>query len=104
MPATSRRLIMGKTIVFWALCLALTASAVAQHQHEGMSPTETIDGSKNPELVPDLTAYRLYFLAATSPANAPAEEAGRRWNHIRALGLNFSDSQAIGSALADFRS
>jgi hypothetical protein len=40
------------------------AFALAQHPEHVTAPPDVIDGTKTPNLIPDLTAWRLWLLAA----------------------------------------
>lgn len=64
--------------------------------------TRVIDGQNNPELIPDVMAYRLYFLAVTATDNSP-EETAKETAHLSVLGLNFSDAISVRVALDEFR-
>ncbi len=56
-------------LVLSVFALGTLAQNPVPHQHP-MSPPNLIDGSKNPELVPDSTAYRLYLISVSIPANS----------------------------------
>jgi len=68
-------------------------AAVPQHEHTTHAD-DLIDGSKNPELIPDATAYRLFFVAAS---RAKAQQA-----LLTSVGLGEQDSQGAARVLADF--
>jgi hypothetical protein len=62
--------------IILVLVLSISTPTVCQettepHQHSQQS---VIDGSVNPELIPDLTAYRLYLLSVSRAPNPAAEE------------------------------
>jgi uncharacterized protein YukE len=61
-----------------------------------------IDGKLHPELIPDLQAYRMFFLAAT-PDNGDAKELAKQNAHISKVDVDASDTLALTSALNDFR-
>jgi hypothetical protein len=71
---------------------------------QNIVPTETIDGSKNPELIPDSVAYRLFFIHAALPLNATAPQLRRQRANLAATGLDPIDQLALAAALADFYS
>ncbi len=74
----------------------------AQHQHPA-TPTNTTDGSKHPELVPDSTAYRLYFLSIAELPNASPEVRPRQISHLSRAGLQGADCAAAIAVLGEFR-
>ena len=77
----------------------------AQHHHEMVTSGSiaalpgSIDGSKNPELIPDSTAYRIYFGALTVDSDQKRQMA-----MIEAAHLSAADSQAVLSAAGRFSS
>jgi hypothetical protein len=72
-----------------------------QHQHQAT----VIDGAKNPELIPDATAYRLWLVAVSLPPNATEKERMFQQAHLRQLRLTKdADSLQLLAILADFKS
>jgi hypothetical protein len=65
-------------------------------------PPGTIDGAKNPELIPDDVAYRLIFLAFAMPEDATAEQKARARGKINSIGFNDDDADAFLRLLAEF--
>jgi len=65
-------------------------------------PPGTIDGAKNPELIPDAVAYRLLFLAVAEPENATEEQKARARAKINPAGLSETDVEAFLLLLAQF--
>ncbi len=65
-------------------------------------PPGTIDGAKNPELIPDDVAYRLVFLAFAEPENATDEERARARGKINGVGLGEDDADALLLLLSQF--
>jgi len=54
-----------------------------------------IEGSQHPELIPDLTAYRLFLVVASHPAAATAEHSSVQQAHQRKLGFSVQDAQTF---------
>jgi hypothetical protein len=72
--------------------------------HVHASATDGIvDGAANPELVPDSVAYRLYFIAVSEKPNPTPEEATRQLAHIRRIGLEDTDQNALIDVLTEFK-
>jgi len=66
-------------------------------------PPGTIDGAKNPELIPDEAAYQAVFLAFAEHENATEAEKVRFHAKIAAARLSNDDEQALFAILAAFR-
>jgi hypothetical protein len=65
--------------------------------------TDIIDGSEHPELIPDVTAYRLFFVAITTNiASKEASDAKQR-AYVRKLGLQPAASEQALKILLDFK-
>jgi hypothetical protein len=65
-------------------------------------PPGTIDGAKNPELIPDDVAYRLIFLAFAEPEDATPEQKARARGKINPIGFSSDDADAFLQLLAQF--
>jgi len=63
-------------------------------------PPGTIDGAKNPELIPDDVAYRLVFLGVAEPGDASDAQKARFRAKIASAGLNEEDTEAFRVILA----
>jgi hypothetical protein len=68
-----------------------------------MLPADIIDGAKHPELVPDLVAYRLYFVAVAEPIDATAEQKQRQRAFLKAAGIGDADLESAIAVLATFK-
>ncbi len=90
-------------LVLSVFALGAWAQNPVPHQHSA-SPPNLIDGSKNPELVPDSTAYRLYLLTVSIPANSTEQDRAAQQAHLSKVGLPVNDLQRTIAALAAFRS
>lgn len=72
------------------------------HQHAAVA-SNFIDGSKNPELIPDSSGYRLYFIAVSENPSPSVAETTRQRAHLTSAGLKGDDIQAAATVLADFK-
>ena len=66
-------------------------------------PPGTIDGAKNPELIPDDVAYRLVLLAVAEREDATDAQKARFRAKIASAGLNAEDTEALRLILAAFQ-
>jgi len=66
-------------------------------------PPGSIDGAKNPELIPNEEAYQVVFLGFAEHENATEAEKTRFHVKIAAAGLSDDDEQALFTVLAAFR-
>lgn len=94
---------MKKAIFAVTLILGLAGVAWGQTPHQHAAVT-VIDGSKNPELVPDSTAYRLVLLDLSFADNPSDEDKRRQAAHFRDVGLTPSEAIQFSAVLAEFRS
>jgi len=78
--------------------------AAAQPQTAQPDPPGTIDGAKNPELIPDDVAYRMVLLGIAEPENATDAQKARFQAKIASAGLNGDDTQALLGILGTFQS
>ena len=104
---------MIRHFIFTAVLMSFAASLFAQqlptasvasstyHVHAGSM--QEIDGSGNPELIPDATAYRLFFVVASTMPNPRAEEYARQRAHVGKIHLREDDNQQLIPVLNSFR-
>jgi len=90
------------TFLLSLLC-SCTLCVNAQSPPNQHSPTNVIDGSVHPELIPDSLAYRLYFLAVSTRTNPSDAERARQQTQLNMIGLKASDRETLVTVLADFR-
>jgi len=83
--------------------LAPGAQAVIPPPAGQSDPPGTIDGSKNPELIPDMVAYRLVLLAIAEPENASDAQQARFRAKIASAQLNEDDLQMLLGILGTFQ-
>lgn len=76
----------------------------AVHTHSTTVPNNQVDGTKNPELIPDLSAYRLFFVAAATTLNPSEREMAQQRGHVGKIGLRGLDVQYFREVLAEFKS
>jgi large exoprotein involved in heme utilization and adhesion len=62
-----------------------------------------VDGSKNPQNIPDALAYSHFFTAVAAHPNPTPQEQGRQNAQLTALQLAAADSAALTGLLANFR-
>jgi hypothetical protein len=101
-------------LVFVCLCCMTFLSTRSNAQHAShlaapprqgqILPPGTIDGSKTPEVIPDVIAYRLVFAAFSEPADAAPAQLARQGAKLSQLKLSDSDAVAVTFALSDFHS
>ena len=66
-------------------------------------PPGTIDGAKNPELIPDDVAYRMVLLGIAEPEDATDAQKARFRAKIASAGLNEDDTAALLVILGAFQ-
>lgn len=66
-------------------------------------PNNIIDGAVHPELIPDVVAYRLFFVTVAEPPDASARQLARERAFLRAAGLADADIAPAEQVLANFK-
>ncbi|MDE3178093.1 MAG: hypothetical protein KGM47_00420 [Acidobacteriota bacterium] len=88
-------------------CAAFGGPQAATQQSDApsmsMGRETVIDGAIHPELIPDSTAYRLFFLTIATPLDATAAQQRRERAYLESAGLDGKDLQAAVSVLATFK-
>lgn len=69
-----------------------------------LASSAIIDGAEHPELIPDLTACRLYLAAVSEPPDPTVEQRNRQNARLRKIGLDAVDLRTLMTILADFYS
>ena len=89
-------------LIVVGLCAPL---ALAQYpEHLTTQPAELIDGAKTPDLIPDLTAWRLWLLSVTAQDSKRAElSEARRQAFLKAAGIPDIEISAAEEVIAQFR-
>lgn len=100
--------IINVQIRFCVAVILSVGSLCAQHVHS-MSASGTaslpvlVDGSKNPEKIPDSFAYLHFFAAFAAHPTSTAQEQGRQNAQLAPLQLAAADRGVITTILAGFR-
>lgn len=83
----------------------------AQQNATGMmpnmtAPVSTIDGSRNPELIPDSEAYKLLFLSLSLEPSKPDDQvdAARRLAFVKQTGISDAEVAKVLTIMDEFRS
>ncbi len=92
---------VGAALVLRGAHQSIQTSLVRCPQLPG--PGGMIDGSTEPDLIPDSAAYRLYFLSVTVTANGTDAERARQAAVLRYSGVADQDLPPAVGTLADFR-
>ena len=90
-------------LILSVFALGAWAQSPVPHQHPAAA-ANMVDGSKNPELIPDSTAYRLFLLNHSVRANSSEEDRKIQSAHLAKVGLDVNDWQPVLTVLASFRS
>jgi len=91
-------------LILFVLALGTWAQeSPPQHQHQHLNMT-VVDGAKNPELIPDSTAYRLWLVTVSLPANASDTDRAIQEAHLKKVHLPSADHQQLLHVLTDFKS
>jgi hypothetical protein len=73
-------------------------------QHAGqVYPPGTIDGAKDPELIPDDVAYKMLFLSIMEPDNPTDAQKARQESKLRLIRFSDADKAAFLTRLGEFR-
>lgn len=100
---------MSKALLFLSICLLACGVSTAQQVTASRSetvkvePPGTIDGAKHPEQIPDLMAYRLFFVQVSLPAQPSADDSRRHEAKLGRLRLSAIDRLNLELAIAIFR-
>jgi hypothetical protein len=78
----------------------MSPDAAESHGHVS---DDLIDGSVDPELIPDNSAYRLWFSAVALRKDATEEQRSVQQGQLAPLELNSEEVVALIDILADFR-
>ena len=92
-------------VVFFSLSLSLSDPCWAQGSPPGhIHPDVTVvDGAKNPELIPDSAAYRMWLLMVSLPPDSTAKQQAVQRAHLRRLAISEGDASRLLSILSEFR-
>lgn len=87
------------TLLLLSVCaLGAWAHDPVAHQHAGAA-ADLVDGSKNPELIPDSLAFRLYFIALSENDSTLTKASERQEAFFATAGLKAADTEVAASDL-----
>lgn len=89
------------TYVFAFAALVFCTGAPSQQVHHQESPV--IDGAVNPELIPDLTAYRLWFTSVSRGPNPSDAEVQRQSFQVNKTRMTADDQKILIGVLTTFK-
>ncbi len=90
------------TLTFLAVLSGVCPANAQSNMPAHHAPVRVIDGAVNPELIPDLTAYRLYLLTISKPPNPTDEQTKRTDADTRKAGLQEPDRLSLVAIADDF--
>ena len=110
----SRRIAIGASLSLILIAGVLIFNTAAVPQTETIAPVQqavpitsdppgTIDGAKNPELIPDEVALRMIVLAVAEPVDATEQMRERARAKLNPIGLSEDDTAAFLGLLADYQ-
>lgn len=82
---------------------AAASAARANPQAQPANPPGTIDGAKNPELIPDDVAYKMLLLSLMEPADLTDAQKARQEAKLRMIGLTDDDKAGFLAKVGEFR-
>jgi len=88
--------------VAFAICPNVYAQQAITTQTQIVVPPGTIDGAKTPDQIPDVVAYRLFFVSVAVPPSATADKQERQRTYLARIGLGDPDLAALIAKLTDF--
>lgn len=94
---------LKRSFLIAILLIVCSVRPFAQQDMPIVDAAGMIDGAEHPELVPDSTAYRLYFIVVSETPNPSDEQKRRQLAHLRKIGLGGGDLQSLISALETFK-
>jgi len=80
-----------------------TSTASTDTQAQPADPPGTIDGAKNPEMMPDEVAYGLVFLAVAEPMQSTPEQEARPRAKIGRAGMSKLDTEAFLHTVNEYK-
>ncbi len=98
-------LLLGGILIVGTAAAPQSETVTSAEQTAAISPDPpgTIDGAKNPELIPDEVALRMIVLAVAEPADATEEQKERERAKLRPMGFNEDDAATFVGLLSEFR-
>jgi len=91
-------------IATWvAIAFAVGTSAQSPPHHHALESHSIVDGSQRPDLIPDSTMYRLFFLTVSTGPNNTEQERERQAARLTAMKLSGTDRVQVMMVLSDFK-
>jgi hypothetical protein len=91
-----------RILLIVTLCGAPTALLSQTASTSSNLPPGFIDGSKNPNQIPDAAAYRLVFLSLTVPPSADSKALAKQSALMAQFGFSGADQTAMTSTMTAF--
>jgi hypothetical protein len=79
------------------------AQAIAPNGQATAVPPDVINGAEHPELIPDLVAYRLFFITVALESSATDGQKARQRAQLMFAGLRDTDLSRAASVLSTFK-
>lgn len=79
------------------------AQTVIPESQAAAIPPNVINGAVHPELIPDLVAFRLFFITVALPSGATDRDKARQRAQLMFAGLRDDDLSRAASVLATFK-
>jgi hypothetical protein len=89
--------------VFVLSLFAVGAWAQTPAQQSHHVDVTVVDGAKNPELIPDSTAFRLWLVTVSPSSNSAEKDRAFQQAHFNQLQLLGADRLALMSVLTEFK-
>lgn len=98
-------ILMGGVLIFTTAAVPQTEPVAPVEQAVAITPDPpgTIDGAKNPELIPDEVALRMIVLAVAEPVDATEQMRERARAKLNPIGLSEDDTAAFLGLLAEYQ-
>jgi hypothetical protein len=89
-------------LMLMSASLGFSQTSNGTSESSNIQPTNIIDGSKNPEKIRDVDAYRLFLAAVAPPANASPEQKDQQFAFLQHILLGKADFDSVIKTLVDF--
>lgn len=93
---------MKKLAAFLPMAILAAMPLFAQSSGTRNIPPGWVDGSVNPNLIPDRTAYRLVLISLMLPTSPSEHDLARQKAHLLQIGLSSADQTILVQAVAAF--
>src|SRR6266496_5935784 len=89
-------------LMLMSASLGFSQTSDGTSESSSIQPSNIIDGSKNPEKIRDVDAYRLFLAAVAQPANASPEQKDQQLAFLQHIALGKADLDSVIKTLAAF--